>query len=423
MGAEEKNRNEILSRIVADLFEKSKGAEELSSKIHRLRDEIKKVIEGEDTIFGKIRGLVESFREMIPEEKQRYNAAIKALSTTSKLGRQEIVKAVNAQHEELKILEKVLLGTAPGWRDELKVMEAKSREMRDEISKLREILGRLEIEEKEILNGMTAREQEMTLVEKAVGELFTDIGAEITTIKKKVEEFTAESAASQPSPSGDSIKSEIPSLDKEGGVQKSEISAPPAPQAAQDTNQQKKCPMCGGQMNDYGEKWQCYSCAYEELKMEKGGGEQKSEIRESSAPQEPQDTNQQKKCPMCGGQMSDYGVKWQCYSCAYEESKGGNVPDKSEEQSEQRNAPEPAPASDSIFDLDIPTLSSREYREPKEPIQGSIQEPIKGSIRGPLPHKKPSPKKKTCPACGKKMNWYPEEKAWRCSFCEYERRI
>ncbi len=35
MSAKEKNRNEILSRIVADLFVKSKGGEELSSKIHQ----------------------------------------------------------------------------------------------------------------------------------------------------------------------------------------------------------------------------------------------------------------------------------------------------------------------------------------------------------------------------------------------------
>ena len=43
MGVEENNRNEILSRMAADIFAKSKGGEELSSKIHRLRDEIKKM--------------------------------------------------------------------------------------------------------------------------------------------------------------------------------------------------------------------------------------------------------------------------------------------------------------------------------------------------------------------------------------------
>ncbi|HEX9137931.1 MAG TPA: hypothetical protein VF905_13445, partial [Nitrospirota bacterium] len=85
MGAEEKNRNEKLSRIAAELFATSTGGEELSDKIQRLRDEIKKIIGSEDTIFGKFRGLVESFRDIIPEERQRYNVAIKALSTTAKI--------------------------------------------------------------------------------------------------------------------------------------------------------------------------------------------------------------------------------------------------------------------------------------------------------------------------------------------------
>ncbi|MCK9418436.1 MAG: hypothetical protein M0R70_03540 [Nitrospirae bacterium] len=263
MGVEKKNRNEILSRIAADLFVKTRGGEELSSKIERLRDEVKKVIEGKDTIFGKFSELMASFEEIIPEEKQRYNAAIKALSTTSKLSRQEIVKAVNDQFEELKILEKGLL--PPGWRDEFKAMETRSREMRDEISKLRDKIGRLESEEKGILSSMAAREKEMELVEKAVGEIFTDIGAEITTIKNRIEEFTAESAASEPIPPRDPMKSTIPGEKKKGGGKKSEISESSAPQ---DTELQKKCPMCGGRMDFSLHEgiWQCYSCAYEESK-------------------------------------------------------------------------------------------------------------------------------------------------------------
>jgi len=351
--------NEILPRIVADLFEKSKGGEDLSSTIHRLRDEIKKVIESEDTIFGKFRKLVDSFREIIPEEKQRYNAAIQALSTTAKVRRQDIVKAVINQLEELKILEKGLLGTPSGWRDEIKVMEVKSREMRDEISKLREKIGRLESEEKEILKGMAAREKEMALVEKTVGELFTDIAAEITYINKKVQEFTAESAASQPIPPRDTIKSDIPS-------------------------------------------------------EEKGSGEQKSEILESSAPQ---DTEWQKKCPMCGGRMNFHinEQMWKCYSCAYEESKEGEVQDNSEERREHTNAPKPTPAADPTFDPSRPfavPLASLTFNENQESEKESSPS-----------NNQPSTKKKACPVCHKKMQWYKTEKAWRCPFCEYERRI
>ncbi|WDT82363.1 MAG: hypothetical protein MPW14_11880 [Candidatus Manganitrophus sp.] len=120
MGVEKKNRSETLHRIAADLFVKSEGGEELSFKIDLLRNEVKKVIEGENTIFGKFRELVESFEEIIPEENQRYHAAIKALSTTSKLSRQEIVKAVNIQLEELKPLEKSLMSALPAGATSLR---------------------------------------------------------------------------------------------------------------------------------------------------------------------------------------------------------------------------------------------------------------------------------------------------------------
>jgi hypothetical protein len=359
MGIDEKKRNEILSRIAADLFVKSKGSEELASKIHRLRDEIKKVIEGEDTIFGKFRALVESFREIIPEEKQRYNAAIKALSTTAKLSRQEIVKAVNNQLEELKILEKGLLSARPSWSDELKIMETKSQEMRDEISKLREKIGRLENEEKGILDGMAAQKKEMEHVEKAVGEIFTDIGVEITAIKKKIDEFTAESAASQPIPPKDSVNSAIPS-------------------------------------------------------EKKGSGEKKGDIPESSSPQ---DTEWQKKCPMCGGRMDLLITDkiWLCYSCAYEELIKDEIQVKQEAKSGYTTAPKPAPVSEPISDPSRPVavpLASLSSNEDLEPNKGSTPY-----------NSQPSSKKKTCPACGKKMHWYPMENAWRCSYCEYERRI
>jgi len=354
--------NENLSRIVADLFANAKGGEELTSKIQRLRGEIKKVIEREDAIFGKFLGLVESFREIMPEEKLRYNTAIKALSTTSKISPQEIVKAVNKQLEELKILEKGLMPALPAWRDELKAMEARSQAIRDEIAKAREKIAQIESEEKGVLSGMAAREQEMKLVEKAVGELFTDIGAEITAITKKVAEFTAERAAPlpvpQPVPQRDAPKSDVPVEEEEDTEQESEIEEPPA---QEDTEFQKKCPMCGGRMDFYGQ---------EKL--------------------------------------------WQCYSCAYEESAKDDVQGERKEAREQTNVPKPAPASG-------PGSEPSRLRAVHMgfPSSGEDQ-PKKGS--SPF-MSQPSSKKKTCPVCRKKMDWFPMEKAWRCSFCDYERSI
>jgi ribosomal protein L37AE/L43A len=231
--------------------------------------------------------------------------------------------------------------------------------MRDEISKLREKIGQLESEEKGILTDMAAREKEMALVEKAVGELFRDLGAEITSIKNKVEEFTAESAASQPIPAKDFVKSDIfPS-------------------------------------------------------EEKGGGERKSEIPESPAPQ---DAEWRKKCPMCGGRLDFYSQEemWQCYSCAYEEPKDEVLVD-GEEKNEPANTPQPAPASkpssgpSPLRAAHMGSLSSNEDQKPRKGSSLSINQP--------------SSKKKTCPVCRKKMDWYEEEKAWRCPFCDYERSI
>ncbi len=89
---------------------------------------------------------------------------------------------------------------------------------------------------------------------------------------------------------------------------------------------------------------------------------------------------------------------WMCYSCAYEESEKGDIQSKNEEKREQRESPDIWPVAEQISER---------------------QEPIKGS----LPSGNQSSKKKTCPSCRKKMNWHEEERAWRCPFCEYERRI
>jgi ribosomal protein L37AE/L43A len=241
---------------------------------------------------------------------------------------------------------------------------------------------------------MAAREKEMALVEKAVGELFTDLGAEITSITKKIEEFTAESAAPQPVPARDYIKSDIsPSEGKGGGERKSEIPGSPVPQ---DTEWQKKCPMCGGRMDFYSqeEMWQCYSCAYEKPKDEV--------LVDSKENNEPANTPQPAPASKPG-------------PGAYEELNKDEVQGESEEKSELANAPQPAPASkpgpgaSPLRAVHLGSLSSDEDQEPRKGSSLSINQPLS--------------KKKTCPVCRKKMDWYEVEKAWRCPFCDYERSI
>lgn len=341
-----------ISQIVADLFAKPTGGEDPSSRIQRLRDEVKQVIGSEDTVFGRLRGLLESFRAIIPDEKQRYLASLQALSTTSKLGPQEIVKAVNSQLEELKVLEKGLTPTLPGWREELKAMEFRSHQLKGEIAQLRERIAQLESEEKTVLNGIAAQEKELELAGKTMKDLFADIGAEITAIKKKVEEFTAESPAAQAIPQRELLKNDIPGEEKGGGEPKIDIHAAPPPQ---DTKFERKCPMCGGRLNL--------------LELEK---------------------------------------MWMCYTCAYEEAIQDEVQSASEEKREWMSAPTPDPDQSPSFVEPLASMAG-EYLESKKRTSPSDD--------------RPSTRKKTCPVCRKTMFWFPNDKAWRCPSCHYERKI
>ncbi len=368
--------NGILSVIVADLFDKSKG--ELSPKINCLRAEIKKIMESESAPFGKLGKLEESFREIIPDEKQRYHAAIKALSTTSGLSREEIVAAVNKQLEELTLLEKNLIPAIPDWRGELKLMEATTQELRKEGAKLRERMAWLESEEKRVLTGMAARQLEGELAEKTMWELFRELGAELTSTAKKVAEAAAEIPTAQPVMRQPPLPSPVPVVEKTGNEQNRELSGASAPA------------------------------------IKKTDDDQKNEI---SGPAAPQYTKFQKKCPRCGGRMDFYGSSkmWQCYACGYEEPEKDDMQSKGEENRGLRSAPESAPVSEPKMDQSPPLAvpwtppSSNEDRPPK-----------KGAS---LSNNHPSAQKKSCPVCRKRMQWHQAEGAWRCPFCGYERRL
>ena len=338
MGSEEKYKGK---GFLNDLLAKAK--ESGGFDVVRLRDEIRKEIETEDKIFGKFLGLVESFQDIISEEKQRYNAAIKALSKTSGVSRQNVLEAADNQLEELKMFEKGVMSALPDFRKDLKAMESKSKEIKSEIAKLREKIGQLQKEEQKILDGMSIRERDMKAVEESVGKIFTEIGSEITGIRKKIEEFAAEKAPPQPI-------------------------APPVVES-------------------------------HKLEEEKEGIEEGSKIEWTS---EPEETEGVRRCAMCGGQMDfniQYGM-WMCYACGHEEP----ATDDTEGASELTAAAELAAVAEQ---KPTPVAS-----EPSAvPLAASP------SVKRPLSRKKP------CPSCRKQMDWNEEEKTWRCSFCNYERRV
>ncbi|MDH4230756.1 MAG: hypothetical protein OEW04_01855 [Nitrospirota bacterium] len=342
MGTEEKYKGK---GFLAELLAKAKESNKLD--IDRLRDELRKEIEAEDKLFGKFRGLVESFQDIISEEKQRYNAAIKALSKTSGVSRQNVLEAADNQLEEIKMLEQGIMSTLPDFRKDLKAMESKSKDIKSEIARLREKIGQLQKEEQEILDGMAAGEREMIAVEEAVGKLFKDIGSEITGIRKKIEEFTAEKAPPQPitplQPVTPPDVAESPKREEEkGGVEEEGkiewISALEVTEAA------KKCSMCGGHMDfhiQYG-MWMCYACGHEETANDDAEGpsepaaaaepapvaEQKPTpvssqpfaVPSTASPSGKRQFSRKKPCPVCRKQMdwNDDDKTWRCLYCNYE---------------------------------------------------------------------------------------------------------
>ena len=251
-----------LARIMNDLFAKPSDDKEFSTRAHRLGYEIRKVVLNDETMVGKFRDLLASFESIIPDERQRYQAALQALSTTSKLDRKQILEAVSVQLEQLKALEKETMPANTASHDAMKSLAARSGKIKSEIAQLRDKLAKLETEERTILASMATQEQDLARVERTVKALFTGIAAEIGALCRKMEGLTAEDstveADAKPAPP-EPVKSEAPGAGKQA--------APPEPVSTQpDTPFRRACPMCGGPLNllEFEKTWQCYICAYEE---------------------------------------------------------------------------------------------------------------------------------------------------------------
>ncbi len=362
-----------LSQIVTELFAKPMEGKELLSQVQRLGDEIRKVAHSDDTMSGKFLGLLESFRTIIPDEKQRYQAVLQALSTTSKLGRQEIIQAINSQLVELKIVENGLMPSQHSWRDALKGMESRALQLKGEMEQLRARLAQLEGEEKAIQAGIAAQEKDLASAENTVKELFANIGAEISLLSKKILDLAGETPTAPPTPPV--AQPPLPA-------------AQPAPSAPQPAVRPE--PVKGSA-------------------PEKKKDEEKVELKVTSPPA---DTKFQRKCPMCGGPFNllQLEQKWQCFTCAYEET-ADEVESAGEEEDETKNAPEPP------IDLEEQGAASSVAEQ-----ADSNKDPAGPQKRSSPVGSQPGTKKKPCPLCKKKMVWHPAAKAWRCPSCYYEKR-
>ncbi len=253
--------------LLSDLFNKAK--EGGGPDIVLLRDEIKKKSTAGDKTLEKFLELVDTFQDVLPKEKQRYSVAIRALHTTTGVSRQKVLESADSQLGELRRLEKGALSDMKGFRDELSDMDSRLKETKSELAKLREKVADLEKEEKEILGVMAARERARKAVEEAVKKVFTDVTAEISGIKKKIEDFTGEKVSPQPAADPESVegnKNDENKKEEEEGVVEEQVTIGEPP-AVYESQWVRKCPMCGGDINFLVNeaKWMCYSCGHEEV--------------------------------------------------------------------------------------------------------------------------------------------------------------
>jgi ribosomal protein L37AE/L43A len=372
--AMDQNMNDKITQIAADLFSPPKPGEDWGVRMQRFRDEIKKLAERGQTTFGQFLGILESFRTIIPEEKQRYQAAIQALSATLKLSKDGLLNAVGDQLSELASMEKSIMPAIPGQRNQLAGWDARAQGIQSEMDQLRDRIAQLETEEKGIVTYIAARQQELDYVEKSMQQTFVAVGADILSVKDKILEYTAEAAAAsapaapeasaQPAPQPpEQPAAPAPPEPEEAAGPTIEIAEPPA----LDPNFQKPCPRCGGVMNFHaiGDGWVCYACAYEES----GKGHVKSN--------------------------DDYVASEE--GCT--PSNIGHVPDKTPE------SPAPIWPGES-------QISNDDQSRRKKPSED--QTPTKSASAKALTQKK------TCPVCRITMLWFPENRVWRCRSCSYE---
>jgi ribosomal protein S27AE/chromosome segregation ATPase len=268
MSRDEKNN---MKGPLSDLLAKAKENEGLDPVL--FRDEIIKESASGDKTLEKFLELVESFQDVLPKEKQRYSVAVRALRTTSGISRQKVLESTDSQLEALGRLEEGVLSDLTAPDDELSDMDSRLQKTKSELAELREKVAALVKEEREILGVMAARERKRKAVEDTVRKVFTDVSAEISGIKKKIEEFTGEKVKVSPEPAAQPDVVESHEIEEEEGeeVEAKGLTMEETFQRDEtfprkETKWLKKCPVCGGDIIFlvHERKWTCYTCGHEE---------------------------------------------------------------------------------------------------------------------------------------------------------------
>jgi predicted nucleic acid-binding Zn-ribbon protein len=237
----------------------------LSLNVGQLLEKVRCEIEKDSGELKKFLDLVESFRDIVPEEDKRYHAAMKALTHDSGSGKEALLSAADRRLSELENQKKSFALSLAGRRAEMKVLLAKPDRLKDEISRLKEELRRLEEEENNVLTNFAAEEKALTTTEEKFSAMAEALEKEILEIRRRITRYLFEGAAP---PDGHLMQLDIdaddavsPSGEEADGFEGATFRL----EAGEASGNTKPCPNCRNQMNwyDFDKKWKCFVCAHE----------------------------------------------------------------------------------------------------------------------------------------------------------------
>lgn len=231
----------------------------------QLIEGIRSELEKESGVLRKFLGLVESLRDIVPEEDKRYHAALESLSQTIGVSKEDIVRAADRQLSEFENQKKSFALSLVERRAEMKVLLARANHIRSEASRLQEEINRLEEEEKSILANVKAEEAALRTTEENFAVAVEKLEKEIGETRSRIRRYLLEGA---PPPDEPLMRLHVED-DAEtvvGGEEADDFGdttlRPPAEKASVNT---KTCPNCKNQMDwyDFDKKWKCFVCAHE----------------------------------------------------------------------------------------------------------------------------------------------------------------
>jgi DNA repair exonuclease SbcCD ATPase subunit len=237
---------------------------ESSRFLESIRAEIKKA-GGE---LQKFLSLVESLREIIPDEAKRYEAASKALQESAGITRDAILAAAENQLSALGNQKKRIAQSVTAPDAVNNPLASKLEETRTRISEFKGALRKLQDEEKEILASLASEEKKGKTAEKGLDSLIRSIEEEIGEIRDKVLCYLIQGGSLSIVPESEPLENMHAAGEHTDAEPEADLISPMSVEPPADAKDAgvRPCPSCQNRMDWYevDGKWKCFVCAHEE---------------------------------------------------------------------------------------------------------------------------------------------------------------